>query len=85
MKEVNTSLLNNGTCDNDDMEHIHVDENTQLSRDGLKILMGLALANTNAHIVSAPMATWLVRIDSRFGIMNDFQYVLVNTFATRVI
>ena len=57
------------------------DVETQRSRDGLKVLMGSALASTNVHIVSAPMATWLVRNDSRFGFMDEFQYVSIKTFA----
>ena len=56
-----------------------VDVETQRSRDGLKVLMGSALANTNVHIVSAPMATWLVRNDSRFGFMDEKGSVFVKS------
>ena len=37
--------------------------------------MGSDLANTYVHIVSALMTNWLVRNDSRFGFMSDFQYI----------
>lgn len=76
-----SSLSNNSNSNHDGLEQMAVDVETQRSRDGLKVLMGSALANTNAHIVSAPMATWLVRNDSRFGFTNEFQYVSIKIFA----
>ena len=58
-----------------------VDVETQRSRDGLKVLMGSALANTNVHIVSALIATWLVKNYSRLSFMEKFQYVSIKAFA----
>ena len=81
MEEEKSLSSSNSTSNHEGIDQINVDEETKRSRDGLKILMGSVLANTNAHVVSAPMATWLVRNDSRFGFMNEFQYVLVKTFA----
>ena len=42
--------------------------------------MGTTMMNTNTHVVSAPMATYLVRNGSRFGYANEFQYISVKSF-----
>ena len=42
--------------------------------------MGTTMMNTNTHVVSAPMATYLVRNGSRFEYANEFQYISVKSF-----
>ena len=38
------------------------------------------MMNTNTHVASTPIATYLVRNGSRFGYGNDFQYINVKSF-----
>ena len=43
--------------------------------EGLSRLMGAVIVGTGEHVVSAPMASYLVRNGSRFKFSQDFQYV----------
>ena len=45
--------------------------------EGLSRLMGAVIVGTTEHVVSAPMASYLVRNQSRFRYSHDFQYVPV--------
>ena len=56
------------------------DEEKELCRRGIQTLMGTTMMNTNTHVVSAPMATYLVRNGSRFEYANEFQYISVKSF-----
>jgi len=52
----------------------------QIYRKGIQTLMGTALLNTRAHVVSGPMASCLVLHGSRFGYADDFVYVNIKHF-----
>ena len=44
------------------------------------ILMGTTMMNTNTHVVSAPIATYLVRNGSRVEYANEFQFINIKSF-----
>ena len=52
----------------------------ELTRKGLSRLIGAVLLPTSAHIVSAPMAAYLVRNDSRFGFSHAFAHCNTKAF-----
>jgi hypothetical protein len=63
--------------DNDDND---IDDVASLTRKGLSQLIGAVLLATSAHIVSAPMAAFLVRNDSRFGYSHGFAHCNTKVF-----
>ena len=46
-------------------------DESQRTRTGLRALVGSVLLTTSSHIVSAPLARYLIRNESRFGCSHD--------------
>lgn len=57
------------------------EDEMQLCRKGVRTLMGAVIIATRSHMVSTPMASYLLRNGSRFGFAHDFQYLDFKTFA----
>ena len=68
----------NNTIDDDDDDEEAIEK--ELCTRGIRTLMATTLMNTNTHVVSAPMATYLVRNGSRFGYAHEFQFISVKGF-----
>jgi len=64
---------------NDENNEIEQDESQRI-RTGLRGLIGSVLLTTSAHIVSAPLASYLIRNESRFGYSNEFAYIFTDGF-----
>ena len=47
---------------------------------GIRAMIGAVLMATNAHVVSAPMASFLIRNRSRFEFSHEFQFVCLSDF-----
>ena len=57
------------------------EDELQVCRKGVHTLLGSVLLTTKAHVVSAPMASYLVRNESRFDYSDQFQYINIKSFA----
>ena len=52
----------------------------QLCRKCIQTLMGTALLNTRAHVVSSPMSSCSVLHGSRYGFADEFVYINIKHF-----
>jgi hypothetical protein len=58
-------------------------DESERTRTGLRALIGSVLLTTSSHIVSAPLASYLIRNESRFGYSHDFGYLFSDCFFKR--
>ena len=66
-----TVLEDNGGVENEEQNN---------RKKGLRAVIGAVLMATNAHVVAAPMAAYLVRNGSRFSFSHDFTFTYIGDF-----
>ena len=66
--------IENGANDADNVDEY------EKTRQGISRLIGAVLLSTQAHVVAAPMANFLVRHQSRFGFSHEFAFCDMNAF-----